>query len=92
MGVNIALNEGVWASVISALAILAAFGIILHCQHRAIGPVVSAVGGAGLVLWAMLVDYSRIVEILGFVGLVSATLWNWRLKRAHCARHARQPH
>jgi hypothetical protein len=70
--------------VISAFAVLAAIGIMLHYRHRAIGPVILAVGGAGLVLWAMFVDYNRLVEILRFGGLISATLWNWRLKRAHC--------
>ena len=85
MDVSIVLHEGAWASVISAFAVLAAIGIMLHYRRdRAIGPVILAIGGAGLVLWVMFVDYNRLVEILGFVGLISATLWNWRLKRAHC--------
>jgi len=38
-----------------------------------------------LVLWAMFASYNRIVEIVGFSGLITAAIWDWRLKKCERA-------
>ncbi len=87
LGVTLAINKGVWAGAISLFALLALLGVVLsYRQHRVKGPLVIAALGAILVLWAMFGSYSRIVEIMGFAGLITATVWDWRLKK--CERPA----
>ena len=84
MGLGIALNEGAWAGVISAFAVLAALGIAYgYRRHGPVGPVGLAVVGAALVLWAMYGQYNRTVEFTGFAVLVFATFWDWRTKRTY---------
>jgi hypothetical protein len=86
LGVTLAINKGVWAGAISLFAILALLGVVLsYRQHRVKGPLVIAALGAILVLWAMFGSYSRIVEIMGFAGLITATVWDWRLKKCERA-------
>jgi hypothetical protein len=71
MGVSIALQEGAWASVISAFAVLAAIGIMLHYRRcRAIGPVILAVGGRG-------------AGSLGHVRRLQSPRRNSEVRRAH---------
>ena len=83
MGVSVGVHEGTWAVVIAFFAALAVVGIGLgYRRHRVAGPLVLAVIGGVLVLWAMFVDYTRSVEIAGFVALVIAALWDWRVKRS----------
>ncbi len=83
MGISLAVNEGVWAGAIVLFALVAFAGIVLGWRgHRVVGPLLLGVVGAGLVVYAMGVSYSRIVEIAGFVALVVAALWDWRAKRA----------
>ncbi|MFQ5931270.1 MAG: MerC domain-containing protein [Nitrospiraceae bacterium] len=87
LGVTLAINKGVWAGAISLFALLALLGVVLgYREHRMRGPLVIGALGAALVLWAMFGSYSRIVEIMGFAGLITAALWDWRLKK--CERPA----
>ncbi len=82
LGVTIVINPGVWAGAISLFAVLALVGVaVSYPRHRTVGPVVIGALGAGLVLWAMFGSYSRIVELIGFAGLITAAIWDWRLKR-----------
>lgn len=83
MGISLAVNEGVWAGAIVLFALVALVGIVLGWRgHRVAGPLVLGVVGAGLVIYAMGVSYSRVVEIVGFVALIVAAVWDWRAKRA----------
>jgi len=83
MGISLAVNEVVWAGAIVLFALVALAGIVLGWRgHGVAGPLVLGVIGAGLVIYAMGVSYSRIVEIVGFVALVAAAAWDWRAKRA----------
>jgi len=87
LGVTLAINKGVWAGAISLFALLALFGVLLsYRQHRVRGPLTIAAVGTVLVLWAMFGSYNRIVEIVGFSGLITAAIWDWRLKK--CERAA----
>lgn len=83
MGITLAPHAGVWAGVISVLALLAAAGVLLgYRRHRAIAPLLLALLGAALILWVMLGSYDRLMELAGFAVLVAAAVWDWRLKRA----------
>ncbi|MFQ5803803.1 MAG: hypothetical protein ACE5JQ_12975 [Candidatus Methylomirabilales bacterium] len=43
------------------------------------GPLIIAVMGTVLVLWVIF--YSRIVELIGFVRLITTATWDWDLKK-----------
>jgi hypothetical protein len=79
-------QKRVWAGAISLFAFLSLVGVALsYPRHRTAGPVVIAALGAGLVLWAMFGSYNRIVELMGFAGLITAAVWDWRLKKCESA-------
>ena len=87
MGVGLALNEGLWAGAIALFAVLAAAAIAAGFRrHRGYGPAVLAVAGAGVILYALFIDYSMIVELSGFVLLAGAAFWDIRLRRGEEAR------
>ena len=82
LGFTLAINKGVWAGAISVFALLAFLGVALSYRaHRMTGPLVIGALGAGLILWAMFGSYSRIVELMGFAGLITAAVWDWRLRK-----------
>jgi len=81
LGVSLALDEGIWAGAISLFAALATIAIAIarsYRRHLIVGPAVVAALGLGLILWTMYGAYSRVVELVGFVLLKAATLWDWR--------------
>jgi hypothetical protein len=84
IGIQLDIHEGIWATVIVVLAWAAAIGIGLEFRRiRANGPLVVAILGAALITVVMFITYSRIVEIIGFLLILSAVFWNrW---------YARQP-
>jgi hypothetical protein len=87
LGVTLAINPGVWAGAISLFALLALGGVALsYRRHRIGGPLAIAAIGAALVVWAMVGSYSRIAELAGFAGLITAAIWDWRLQK--CERPA----
>lgn len=87
LGVTLAIHKGVWAGAISLFALLALSGVALGYRvHRGIGPLVFAALGAGAILWAMFGSYSRVVELMGFAGLITGSIWDWRLKRCASSR------
>ncbi|HET8580184.1 MAG TPA: MerC domain-containing protein [Nitrospiraceae bacterium] len=82
LGVTLVIHKGVWAGAISLFALLALFGVALGYRvHRGIAPLVFAALGAGAILWAMFGSYSRVVELMGFAGLITGSIWDWRLKQ-----------
>ena len=84
MGIGIVVHEGLWAGAIVLFALLALAGIVLGwLRHRALPPLLLGLAGAGLVLWAMGVSYSRPVEITGFVFLILGAVLDWRAKRGN---------
>ncbi len=86
LGVTLVINPGVWAGAISLFAVRALLGVLLsYRQHRVRGPLTIAAVGTVLVLWTMFASYNRIVEIVGFSGLITAAIWDWRLKKCERA-------
>jgi hypothetical protein len=81
-GITVNIHEGTWAGVITLLAWLAFAGVAMNFRrHRALGPLVVAAAGAVLITWVMFISFNRFLEIVGFAGLITAALWERRLKR-----------
>lgn len=82
LGVHLALDEGLWASAIAAFVLLTlavvASGLRLH---RRPWPVLASLAGTFLVLYALFVDYSVLVELGGFVLLAGSVVWDIVLRR-----------
>lgn len=79
LGATLAIDEGVWAGAIAIFAALATLAVaVSYRRHRIVGPMVVAALGLGLILWVMFGSYSRVIELVGFVLLIAAALWDWR--------------
>lgn len=82
LGISLAINERAWAGAISLFAVLSAIAIASsYRRHRVTGPLAFGAIGLALILWVMYGSYSRIIELAGFVLLVAATLWDWRVRK-----------
>jgi arsenite methyltransferase len=93
VGIGLALDEGLWAGAIALLAVLAAVAIAAGARrHRSPGPAVVAVAGAGVILYALFVDYSMLMELSGFVLLAVAAFRDLHLRRRVQARVLRLEH
>lgn len=87
LGVSLSINTGLWAGAIVLFAVLAAAGVALgYRRHHRAGPLVAAVAGAALIAWVMFGSFDRLLEVGGFVALVAAAIWDWRLKRHGVSR------
>ncbi|MDP7343018.1 MAG: MerC domain-containing protein [Alphaproteobacteria bacterium] len=82
VGVSVEINEGVFVKVITALLVVAVAGTAFTFRrHRNPGPLLLSIAAAGLLLWVFYGSYSFALEIIGFVGLVLASIWDFRAKR-----------
>ncbi|WP_355660456.1 MerC family mercury resistance protein [Halomonas salifodinae] len=82
LGLHLSLNEGLWAGAISVfvlltLGVVAASGI----RRRQAAPALLGLLGALLVGHALLVDYQAWRELVGFLLLGGAVLWDLRRRR-----------
>jgi SAM-dependent methyltransferase len=88
LGAGHLLNNIAWAGPTSAGA--AAFAAVAVAagirRHRRFAPAVLAVAGAGLVGYALLIHFNAITELVGFVLLGAAVVWDIRLRRRAEAR------
>jgi hypothetical protein len=81
-GVTISVHEGAWAAVIVVFVWVAVLAMGVNFQrHRSFGPFVLSDIGALLVSWVMMVDYSRMLEVIGFALLIVAALWDRQVRR-----------
>jgi arsenite methyltransferase len=87
LGLGLSLNEGAWAGTIAAFVLLTLATLSAGLRRR-VGPWPSLLGamGAGLVLYALFVDYHAPVELAGFLMLAAATLWDLHRRRRQEAR------
>ena len=82
MGAGLAINEGAWAGAITAFAALTVAAVAAGWRkHGSIRPLFPATVGFGLIAYTMFGEYSRAVELAGFVLLTIAVLWDYRLRR-----------
>lgn len=82
LGVPILVDEAVWAAAIVIPALLAAAAVTAGLRkHGGLGAAVTAVLGAGVVVYVMTVRYDQLVELAGFALLAAGVLWDQRLRR-----------
>lgn len=86
IGIRLVIDEGAWAGVIAALAVVTVLAVLpgFRC-HRNAAPGVAAVVGGGLILHALLVDYRALAELAGFVLLAGAVFTDAFLRRRAAA-------
>ncbi len=81
-GVTMSVHEGAWAAVIVVLTWIAVLAMGVNIRSvGSFGPFVLADIGALLVSWVMIVDFSRVLEVVGFALLIVAALRNRQLRR-----------
>jgi arsenite methyltransferase len=85
IGVSIEVNEGALVTVITGLLILALAGMMYSYRgHGTPGPLVLSIAAAALLIWVFYGAYSKPLELTGFAGLVVASVWDFRAKKAAC--------
>jgi hypothetical protein len=82
MGLAVNIHEGAWAGAITLFAWLAFAGVAINFRrYHKLGPLIIAAAGALLITWVMFFSFNRILEIVGFVGLITSVLWERRVRR-----------
>ncbi|GMT50219.1 MAG: hypothetical protein IEMM0008_1758 [bacterium] len=86
IGISVDLSEGILVKLITGLLILALFGMIYSFRlHRHIGPLMLSFCSAVLLVYVFYGDYSKPLELIGFVGLLGASIWDFRVKKLRCS-------
>ncbi|MDZ7842711.1 MAG: MerC family mercury resistance protein [Gammaproteobacteria bacterium] len=76
LGLRLAVSDAAWSGAILLFTLLAVLAIVAGARrYRSAVPAAAAVVGAGLVAFALLVNYHAAVELAGFVLLAGAA---WR--------------
>ena len=82
LGVSLAVNKTLWAGGIILFALVACAVIALGMRkHGSLKPVITAVAGAGLLIYTMYLNYSMLTEAAGFAILALATWFDYDLRR-----------
>ena len=88
VGVTVHLNEVLMTRIITGVLVVALPGLGYSFRtHRNVGPLPVGLASAALLLWVFYGHYTRPLEALGFLGLVAASVWDFRAKHQAC--HAR---
>ena len=85
VGVTVHLNEVLMTRIITSVLVVALLGLgySFRAHHKA-GPLLVGLTSAALLLWVFYWHYTRPLEALGFVGLVIASVWDFRAKHLAC--------
>lgn len=87
LGMNLILDEGIWALTIAAFTVITAVAVAAGWRrHGSTTPVIGAVIGVGIINYALFINYHLIVEATGFLVLAGAAGWDLYLKRRSEAR------
>lgn len=82
LGLRLAVNSAAWSGAILVFTLLAVLAIVPGFrQHRSPVPGAGATTGAGLIAFALLVEYHVLVELAGFVMLTAAAFRDTFLRR-----------
>ncbi|MBF8223100.1 MerC family mercury resistance protein [Halomonas sp. 328] len=82
LGLHLSLNEGLWAGAIGVFVLLTLGVVVASGIHRRqAAPALLGLGGALLVGHALFVDYQAWRELVGFLLLGGAVLWDLRRRR-----------
>lgn len=81
-GLGFGVDPTAWAGTIMTFTLLTALAIAIGGRrHRAPAPPILAAAGAGLVAYALFIDYRMIVELSGFALLATAAILDLRARR-----------
>lgn len=87
LGIGFPVNHVAWATLVAVFAWtgVLAMGVNLR-RHGAFAPFLLGDLGALTLSWVMFVDSDRVMEVIGFVLLVTGAIWdrNLRLKGMAC--------
>lgn len=87
LGLATTVDDGLWAGTIATFTVLTAVILMRGIRrHRRFDPAALAVAGAGLVLYALFVNYNPLVEFAGFATLALAVGRDFYLHRRRQAR------
>lgn len=85
VGVAVPLDEDLLVRIVTVVLAIALLGMAYSFRmHRNIKPLLIGIASAALLLWVFYGQYSRLLEALGFAGLVSASLLDFRAKHRAC--------
>ena len=91
IGVSVDLNEGNFVIFITVLLGLAIAGTGYSFRlHRHPGPLTVSILSVAMLSWIFYGSYSKSLELLGFAGLVVASIWDYRCKKKACAASTSQ--
>lgn len=98
LGIRLLVDPALWGGAIIAFTALTVVAVLPGARgHRSAVPGLVTLGGAGLVVHALLVEYRALAELAGFVLLVAGVVLDVRLRRArgptaHRLRQRRERH
>lgn len=88
LGINLVLNPAVWAGTIAVFTLVAGAAIVRgRKRHGGIGPTLMSVVAVGLLFFSLFVHYWWVSELVAFMLLLGATLWDIVLRRCIEAQH-----
>jgi len=88
VGITVKIDEGLMVKSISGLLILALASMAYSFRaHRHPGPLLLSIASAALLSWVFFGSYSKLLELIGFVALVLASVWDFRVKKHTCTCH-----
>ncbi|NOZ37592.1 MAG: MerC domain-containing protein [Gammaproteobacteria bacterium] len=85
IGVSVHIDEATLVKLITTLLVFALAGMLYSWRsHRHPGPLMLSLGAGLLLLWVFYGSYSKPLEIMGFILLIIASLWDFRVKKRIC--------
>ena len=91
IGINLEIEESVMVKLVSGLLVLALAGMAYSfSKHRNPGPLMLSIAAAALLLWVFFGTYSKPLEMLGFVLLILASIWDFMDKKRACSSTCNQ--
>ena len=85
IGVSVDLNEGTLVIFITVLLGIAIAGMVYSFRlHRHPGPLTVSILSVTMLSWVFYGSYTKSLELVGFAGLVVASIWDFRCKKKAC--------
>lgn len=82
LGIRLLVDPALWGGAIVAFTVLTVMAVLPGARgHRSPLPGLVTLGGAGLVLHALLVEYRALAELAGFALLVAGVVLDMRLRQ-----------
>ncbi len=86
IGVSVDISEATLVKLITVLLTFALLGMgYSYRLHKHPGPLLLGLAAAAVLFWVFYGSYAKPLELAGFVTLVTASVWDWRIKKHTCA-------